>query len=67
MFTAQKQNRWSYMLLTALASIVIAAIAALFTTRSMRQVGKNNKPGSEQATGVRYGQQNTDTAVRFIN
>ena len=66
MFTELKKGRWSYMLLAAVASIVLAALTSLFTART--QVQPSSQPGDnqEKVFTSRHAQYN-ESAVRFIN
>lgn len=66
MFTELKNGKWNYMLLTAMASLAIAALATLFTTRSANDVGKNAQQENDKAITGRY-LQNHESAMRFIN
>ena len=66
MFTEIKNGKWSYMLLMAMASLALAALATLFTARSSNDVGKNANDENGKAITGRY-MQNSESTLRFIN
>lgn len=66
MFTELKNGKWSYMLLTAMASLALAALATLFTARYSNDVSKNAKEDNGKAITGRY-MQNSEFTVRFMN
>ena len=68
MFTRLKNGKWGYMLLTAVASLVLATVATLFAARSYNSNGLENRAHheDEQTFIDRFGHRNEST-IRFIN
>ena len=66
MFTEFKKGRWSYMLMAAMASIALAALTSLFSTRAYVQTDSQSGDNQEQVITGRHAIYNEST-VRFIN
>ena len=66
MFTEIKNGKWSYMILTAMASLALAALATLFSAHYSNSVSNNANEENGKAITVRY-MQNSESTVRFIN
>lgn len=64
MFTKLKYGRWGYMVMTAIATIILATLATLLTTRSYNNAEHRAHHGNEQIIKhVPHAQSN----VRYIN
>jgi hypothetical protein len=61
-----KKGNWSYMFLAALATLAIAALATLFTSRSTGDIQNRANHENEQVITGRYTQFN-ESSVRFVN
>lgn len=68
MFTELKKTKWSYMFLAAIASVAIAALTTLFTTRPAGVTDSRVNQEDERALTGRHAQYyNNETTMRFIN
>jgi hypothetical protein len=66
MFTELKKGRLSYMFLAALATLVIAVVAALFSSHPTDEISSRAEHENEQVYTGRYVHYN-ETVTRFIN
>ena len=64
MFTRIKKGNWNYMFLAAAASIAVAAMTALLSSRS---VGQIRNRASQSSGVVITGQHNAHNSVQFVN
>lgn len=66
MFTELKKGKLGYMFLAALASVVIAVVATLFSNPPAGETNSRAKHENEQVYTGRYVQYN-ETITRFVN
>ncbi len=67
MFTRLKYGRWGYMVLTAVACLILATLVTLFTSRSHSGTDHRAHHGSEQKISGRHMPHVESTTVRYIN
>ena len=66
MFTRLINKKWNYMFLAVVATLAVAALATLASTRTAGQTEGRANQGNGQAAYGSYTQYN-ETTVRFIN
>lgn len=66
MFTRLKYGKWGYMILTAVAWLVLATLVTLFTSRSNDGAVHRAHHGSEQNISSRH-MPHAESTVRYIN
>ena len=67
MFTRLKYGKWGYMVLTAVAWLVLATLVTLFASRSNNGMEHRAHHGSEQKISGRHMPHVESTTVRYVN